>query len=138
MSELTLKRKIKRFFLTGEIEDLDDDLINEYRIMIRIDGNDFVEAVISPSDIDEYIHGFMLTRGLIKTIGDISSIEIRPGIVSAVRDNKLREGLPVNTLLESTGYRNIDLDLNLSYMQRIQKSGLKVKVEEMIQGIRAL
>ena len=45
MAEIILKRKIKRFFLTGEIEELDDDLINEYRIMIRIDGNDFIEAV---------------------------------------------------------------------------------------------
>ena len=77
MAEIILKRKIKRFFLTGEIEELDDDLINEYRIMIRIDGNDFIEAVISPSDIEgDGVHGDKIAE-LFRQLGHFYSIFVQ-------------------------------------------------------------
>ena len=48
MAEVTMKRNIKRLFLSGKIEELPDDLINEYRLMIRIDDIDFDDIVLTP------------------------------------------------------------------------------------------
>ena len=110
MNEIIVKRGIKRFFLSGRVEELMDELINEFRLGIRIDGEDFVRAVVSPDLLEEFVLGFLLTRGLIDSYEDISSLEISSGIAEVNRTPGLKEKVPAATLLESTGSRNVDLE----------------------------
>jgi FdhD protein len=138
MADIIVKRKIKRLFLTGKIEELEDELINEYRLKIRIDGEDFMEAVLSPSYLEEFVFGFLLTRGLIDRIEDVSSLDISSGIASISRDQRLKEIIPAATLLESTGNRNLDLGNHSTKTQEILGSSLKVRLHGLIEGIRML
>ena len=138
MAEVIVKRLIKRFFLTGKVEELRDELINEYRLSIRLDGEDFVEAVVSPSLLEEFVIGFLLTRGLIQSFGDISSLEISEGTASVKRVTRLQESLPMASILESTGSRNVDLEACSGYSEGIRESNLKVGVKVLIEGIRML
>ena len=138
MAEIIVKRKIKRLFLTGKIEELEDELINEYRLKIRIDREDFMEAVVSPSQLEEFVLGFLLTRGLIDRMEDVSSLDISNGVASIRRNGRLIENTPAATLLESTGSRNINL-AGHSVRNRVTAGpGLKVRLDHLIEGIRML
>lgn len=138
MSEVIVKRKIKRLFLTGRIEELEDELVNEYRLKIRIDDEDFVDAVVSPSQLEEFILGFLLTRGLINRPEDISSLDISNHVASISRDQRLKEKIPTASLLETTGSRNLPPSLHPDKKQRISGSSLKVRLDDLIEGIRML
>lgn len=138
MSEVIVKKKIKRLFLNGNIEELEDELIHESRLRIRIDDEDFVEAVVSPSQIEEFILGFLLTRGLIDRLEDMTSLDISKDIASISRDHRLKEKIPTATLLESTGSRNLVLDDHSGKIQGIFGSTLKVRLDDLIEGIRML
>ena len=138
MAEIIVKRKIRRLFLTGKIEELEDELINEYRLKVRIDGKDFVDAVVSPSNLEEFVLGFLLTRGLISSYGEVIGLEIKSDVAEVTRNKKLRKKLPAAVLLESTGSRNIDPKVDPSIADRIRGSDLKVRVNTLIEGIRML
>ncbi|HEJ83243.1 MAG TPA: formate dehydrogenase accessory sulfurtransferase FdhD [Desulfobacteraceae bacterium] len=138
MPEIIVKKKIKRLFLTGKIEELEDEVIHEYRLQIRIDDEDFVEAVVSPSQLEEFVLGFLLTRGLIDRMEDITSLEISKDMASIWRDPRVKEKVPTATLLESTGSRNLVPGDHSGKIQGIFGSGLKVRLDDLIEGIRML
>ena len=110
MSDTLIKRRIHRFFSTGKAEEVDDEIVKEHRLQIRLDGKDFVQAALSPNLLEEFVLGFLRTRGLISGIQDLVSLEIAGTTASAVRNSQSRQTIPELTLLESTGSRNIDRD----------------------------
>ena len=138
MSEMIVKRGIKRYFATGEVKELTDELINECRLSINLEGEEFVKAVLSPTLLEEFVLGFLFTRGLISGCEDISSLDIAEGVASVIRDQKLQGELPVATLLESTGARNVDLEVNSRRATMIHRSGLRVRANVVITGTRLL
>ncbi len=138
MIDIISKRKIRRLFLTGKVEELMDELINEYLLRIRLDGEDFIQAVVSPYLLEEFVLGFLLTRGLINGQEDISSLEISEGLASVERNPRNQGSRPVATLPESTGSRNIDLSSHSRLARGIRGSRLKVRVKSLIEGIRML
>ena len=48
MSDTLIKSRIHRIFSTGKAEELDDEIVKEHRLQIRLDGKDFVQAALSP------------------------------------------------------------------------------------------
>src|SRR4030042_112029 len=110
MLDTFIKRRVHRIFSTGKAEELDDEIVKECRLQIRLDGKDFVQAALSPNLLEEFVLGFLRTRGLISGIEDLDSVEIAGTTASAVRNAQSRQTIPELTLLESTGSRNIDTD----------------------------
>ena len=58
-NRLVSKKAISRFFRDGGRKDLEDTLIKESRLDIRLDGKEFVRVVISPSQTEEFVIGFL-------------------------------------------------------------------------------
>lgn len=134
--DLHQKRKIHRFFETGEVRELEDDVINEYRIHIRLDGEDFIQTVISPSLIREFILGFLLTRKIIEGLQEVSSLEISANTISVTRIHRLRRTLPQLRLLESSGARTVTPEEASGLAKRIVGSDLRVPATLLISALR--
>ena len=132
------RRRIRRFFDAGEVREMEDDVLNEFRIQIRLDGEDFIQAVISPSLLEEYIFGFLLTRGIIEGIEDVSSVEIEGDTVSVTRASALRRAPPDLRLMESSGTRNLTPELRLRFATRNIDSGLRVPATLLINAVRRI
>jgi FdhD protein len=110
VSDLSLARPIHRFFRDGRTEAVDDDIVRESRLHIRLDGTDFLEAVLSFSQVEEFVIGFLRTRGLIGSLNDISSLEIKGDTASVIRVPHLQGSFPRLDLLETTGTRNVSME----------------------------
>ncbi|MBW1801946.1 MAG: formate dehydrogenase accessory sulfurtransferase FdhD, partial [Deltaproteobacteria bacterium] len=108
LDDIILKWPIRRFFNDGRFNDLDDEVIDEYRLKIYLDGEEFLETVVLPSLLEEFVLGFFVTRGLVGGPEDISSLEISEGVAKVRRIPALQGRLPELKLLESTGSRNIN------------------------------
>ena len=138
MSDTLIKRRIHRIFSTGKAEELDDEIVKEHRLQIRLDGKDFVQAALSPNLLEEFVLGFLRTRGLISGIEDLVSLEIAGTTASAVRNSQSRQTIPELTLLESTGSRNIDRDSAFRLAASISPSSLRVSSKVVADGVAAL
>ena len=138
MSDTLIKRRIHRIFSTGKDEELDDEIVKEYTLQIRLDGKDFVQAALSPNLLEEFVLGFLRTRGLISGLQDVVSIEIDGTTASVVRIPHLRRTIPELTLIESTGSRNIDRDSAFRVAAGISPSSLRVSPRVIADGLSAL
>jgi len=138
VSNIVVKKQIKRFFETGKVKELTDELINECRLSIRLDGEDFVRAMVSPSLLEEFVLGFLLTRGLIQRAEDVSSIEITDNLALVIRNEQAKTSLPSATLLESTGNRNVDLAQDFRVYKKIDGTGFRVPAKVIINCVRML
>jgi len=138
MPDSIIKRPIHRIYSTGKIEEIEDEIVKEHRLRIRLDGKDFVQAALSPNLLEEFVLGFLRTRGLISGLQDVASIGIDGATVSAVRSPHLRQTLPELTLLESTGSRNIDGSSTVRLTASIPPSSLRVSSKVVADGIAAL
>jgi FdhD protein len=138
MPDTYIKRPIHRVFTAGKAEAFEDEIVKEHRLQIRLDGKDFVQAVLSPNLLEEFVLGFLRTRGLIGGLQDVVSIEIDGTTASVVRSPHLRRTIPELTLLESTGSRNIDRDSAFRPAAGISPSSLRVSPEVIADGLKAL
>jgi len=129
-------KRICRFFDTGEIQELDDEVIGESHLRISLDGEAFVEVVVSPSLVEEFVVGFLRTRGLIEGVQDIVSVDLRGEAAAVTRVPRLQGILPWLGLLESTGSRNRRPEEILT--QRVAGSDLRVPASSLIRGVRML
>jgi FdhD protein len=107
MNDFLVRKKIHRFFDTGKVKELEDDIIQESRLLIRLDDQDFIHAVCTPFQIKEFVIGFLRTRGLIDSLEDIASVDIAGNTASVIRASRLRGSLPRLDELETTGTRNV-------------------------------
>ncbi|MBN2126410.1 MAG: formate dehydrogenase accessory sulfurtransferase FdhD [Deltaproteobacteria bacterium] len=138
MTERTANRPISRFYHGGKVRGIQDELLREFRLMIRVDGQDFLQVVVTPSLLEEFVLGFLLTRRLIKGPGDVHSLKIGKRTVSVVRTDRLRGIFPALGLLESTGTRNIALPSGKRPPVRMPASDLQVQSETVIKGVGML
>lgn len=138
MNDFFVRKKLHRFFDTGKVEEVDDEIVKECRLQIRLDGKDFVQAALSPNLLEEFVLGFLRTRGLISGIQDLVSLEIAGTTASALRNSRSRQIIPELTLLESTGSRNIDRDSAFRLAAGISPSSLRVSPKVLADGIGAL
>ena len=110
MDSIIVTRPVHRFHRSGRIEHTNDELITEFRLTVRLDGEEFVTAIISHALLEEFVLGFLLTRGLIEGPGDVASLRISGGIASVTRRRRLAGVAPPARLLESTGSTNVEMD----------------------------
>jgi len=138
MDEMINNREIKRFYEDGNSKELIDEIICEYRLKIRLNGKEFLEAVVSNSLLKEFVYGFLFTRGIINKYEDISSIVIEPGIAlieGACFEAKI---LPFAGVVESTGTRNINLKAENGHNEKISDSFFNISARMIIQKVRTL
>jgi FdhD protein len=138
MAALTVRRQIHRYTAGGEFTELEDELIDEYRLNIRVDGQEFIQAVVFPTLIEEFVLGFLMTRGLIDDLGDLSSLKIRNDEALVERHPRLRGKMPQLSFLESTGSRNINIDRIEPVGPRGSGAGLSLPAKVLVDGMRLL
>lgn len=136
MPDTVIKKSIHRFFESGEVKHLEDEVIAEFRLHLHLDGEPFLQATLSPYLVEEFVIGFLRTRGLIEGIGDVSSLEISGNKAIVVRVPKFNGKVPKLSLLESTGSRNVRPEEVLA--SRILESDLRVSARTIIRGLRML
>lgn len=133
-----LRRPIHRIFSTGRTEEIKDEIVKEHRIQIRLDGKDYVQAVLTPNLLEEFVLGFLRTRGLIHRLEDVMSLEIAEDAALVVRSPHPRQTFPDFSLLESTGSRNIGQDAAFQLRAGIPVSNLRVSPGVILQGVGLL
>jgi len=138
MPDSIVKKPIHRIFSTGKDEALEDEIVKEHRIQIRLDGNDFLQAVLSPDLLEEFVLGFLRTRGLIHRLEDVTSLQIMEDEACVVRSPHGRQTFPELNLLESTGSRNIDRDAAFQLGAGIPASDLRVSPGVILHGVGML
>jgi FdhD protein len=138
MPDTFIKRPIHRIFSAGRAETVEDEIVKEHRLQIRVDGRDFVQAVLSPDLLEEFVLGFLRTRGLIGGLQDVASIHIAGTTASVLRSPDLRQTIPELALLESTGSRNIDRESAFRLAANVSSFGLRVSPKVLADGMDAL
>jgi len=138
MELITKLKRIHRFFDSGRVEILDDKLIDEYSLRIILDGRDFMRVVIYPSQIEDYLIGFFMTRGIIKRPSDLESIETGEGFASVQRIPELRKSWPSLDLLETTGSRNVLLQEEKGLISSRDPEDFQTTVSIIRTGVKKL
>jgi len=138
MADFFSKKRIHRFFDSGKVERLDDQLIGESRLLIRLDGQDFIHAVCTPFQVKEFVIGFLRTRGLIDNLEDIASVDLSENTASVTRTARLRGKTPELRLLESTGSRNVDNNVFFRPDGKIPPQRFSVSAKVLVSGFKKL
>ncbi|CEG28355.1 formate dehydrogenase accessory sulfurtransferase FdhD [Bacillus sp. B-jedd] len=76
MEPVEVKREIIRFAEDGPVI-LEDTIVTEYTATIKVDGEEFVTMVCSPSYIEEMAVGYLASEGIIRKFEDIEDIWIQ-------------------------------------------------------------
>ena len=137
MRETIGKRFVSRFSEIGTAETLEDEIIKEFRLTIRLDGRDFAEAVVSPTMIREFMIGFLLTRRLISGLDDVEDLRTEGAVASARRRGRLRGAAPATPVIETTGGRNVDFTV-FETPRPLVSNGPLVEAEVITRGVRML
>ena len=137
MNDFLVRKKIHRFFETGKVKKLEDDIIQESRLLIRLDDQDFIHAVCTPFQIKEFVIGFLRTRGLIDSLEDIASVDVAGNTASVIRTSRIRGSLPRLDELETTGTRNLGPERLIRNKEMIQ-SDLQVSSDVLLKGMEDL
>ncbi|PLT35533.1 formate dehydrogenase family accessory protein FdhD [Bacillus sp. V5-8f] len=89
MKELEIKREILHFSTTGA-EWIEDSIVTEYPVTVKINGEEFVTMVCTPEYIEDMVVGYLASEGIIKKFEDIDDIWIqeKDGVVN-VKTNKI-------------------------------------------------
>jgi FdhD protein len=137
MNDFFLKKRIHRFLGNGKVEELDDHIIQESRLMIRLDDQDFIHAVCTPHQIEDFVIGFLRTRGLIDGLEDIASLDVTGNTASVIRTSRLRGSLPDLGVLETTGTRNVSMEGLIRSREKLS-SGRPVSSDVLLKGMEGL
>jgi formate dehydrogenase accessory protein FdhD len=138
MNDFFIRRKIRRSYATGNSEEVEDDIVKESPLLIRLDGKDFIQAVLTPSQVEEFVVGFLRTRGLIRTLDDIARLDVAGEIASVMRISPLVGVLPGLEVLETTGSRNVGKEHALRHAARISDSHFRISSKTLMQGVGML
>jgi FdhD protein len=137
MNDFLLTKRIHRFFGSGKVEELNDDIIQESRLRIRLDDQDFIHAVCTPHQIEDFVIGFLRTRGLIDGLEDIASLDVTGNTASVIRTSRLRGCLPHLGVLETTGTRNVSMEGFILSREKLS-SGRPVSSDVLLKGMEEL
>ncbi len=136
--DLVVKKGIRRFFEAGSMKAFDDEVIAEARLHINLDGAPFVQTVLSPSCVREFVIGFLKTRGLIDRMEDVISLELKDDQAYVTRGPRFHGSIPSLSLLESTGSRNVPQQDSRILAEEITRSHLLVHASTLIKGVGML
>lgn len=100
-------RAVVRFERGRRIED-DDRLAEEIPVAMHVDGRPFAVMMTTPTDLDDFARGFVLTEGKVASMLDIVDIEVREVLEGIVVDVRTRSGHSVaEASLEATPAREL-------------------------------
>jgi FdhD protein len=96
MEPVKVKREILRFG-NGQAERLEDSIVTEYTVTVKVNGREFVTMVCTPEYIEDMVIGYLASEGIIKKFSDIEEIWIQE-----------KEGfVHVKTARENPFYKNL-------------------------------
>lgn len=73
MKPVEIKRKILRFG-DGHGEILEDTIVTEYTLTVKVNGDEFITMVCTPDYIEDMVVGYLASEGIIKKFTDIEDI----------------------------------------------------------------
>jgi FdhD protein len=76
MKPIEVKREILRFG-NGHTEHVEDSIVTEYPVTVKINGQEFVTMVCTPEYIEDMVIGFLASEGIIRKYEDIEEIWIQ-------------------------------------------------------------
>ncbi|WP_210365218.1 formate dehydrogenase accessory sulfurtransferase FdhD [Bacillus sp. REN3] len=104
MKPVEVKREILRFG-NGQAERLEDTIVTEYTVTVKVNGQEFVTMVCTPDYIEDMVIGYLASEGIIKKYSDIKEIWVqeREGFVhvKTSRVNNLYQNLQGKRYLTS-------------------------------------
>lgn len=73
MKPVEVKREIIRFG-NGQAEQLEDHVVTEYTVTVKLNGQELVTMVCTPEYVEDMVIGFLASEGIIRSAGDIEDI----------------------------------------------------------------
>ncbi|PLR82927.1 formate dehydrogenase family accessory protein FdhD [Bacillus canaveralius] len=73
---IEVRREILRYG-DGELNRVEDTIVTEYPITIKINGEEFVTIVCTPEYIEDLVTGFLASEGIIRRYKDIEEIWVK-------------------------------------------------------------
>ncbi|HAQ08092.1 MAG TPA: sulfurtransferase FdhD [Bacillus bacterium] len=96
MKPVEIKREILRYG-DGHAERVEDSIVTEYTVTVKVNGQEFVTMVCTPDYIEDMVIGYLASEGIITKFSDIQSIWIQE-----------KEGfVHVKTSRENPYYKNL-------------------------------
>lgn len=74
-NDMMTKRQILKFGDT-EMEEVEDDIANEFPLTIYVNGEEFATMVCTPTDMEELVTGFLASEGLIRFLDEVKSLSL--------------------------------------------------------------
>jgi len=76
MAPTEVSREILRFS-KGQTEQMEDVIVTEYPVTVKINGQEFVTMVCTPEHIEEMVIGYLASEGIIRKYDDIKDLWIQ-------------------------------------------------------------
>ncbi|GLY10809.1 formate dehydrogenase accessory sulfurtransferase FdhD [Pseudobacillus badius] len=97
MNKTEVTRSILRF-ANGQAEEIEDRIVTEYPVTIKVNGEEFVTMVCTPEYIEDMVIGYLASEGIVRRREDITDIRVQ----------------------EKEGYVYVETDKANPYSQRFQ------------------
>jgi FdhD protein len=97
MNSTVKKRKVLRF-KNGQMESVEDKIVTEFPVTVKINEEEFVTMVCSPQYIEDMVIGYLASEGVIRAYTDIKNIWVQ----------------------EKEGYVHVTIDKLNPYFQNLQ------------------
>ncbi|MED3979352.1 formate dehydrogenase accessory sulfurtransferase FdhD [Priestia megaterium] len=94
----TVKKRTVLRFKNGEMESVEDKIVTEFPVTVKINEEEFVTMVCSPQYIEDMVIGYLASEGVIRAYKDIKNIWIQ----------------------EKEGYVHVTIDKLNPYFQNLQ------------------
>lgn len=94
----TVKKRTVLRFKNGEMESVEDKIVTEFPVTVKINEEEFVTMVCSPQYIEDMVIGYLASEGVIREYKDIKNIWIQ----------------------EKEGYVHVTIDKLNPYFQNLQ------------------
>ena len=94
----TVKKRTVLKFKNGEMESVEDKIVTEFPVTVKINEEEFVTMVCSPQYIEDMVIGYLASEGVIRAYTDIKNIWVQ----------------------EKEGYVHVTIDKLNPYFQNLQ------------------
>lgn len=94
----TVKKRTVLRFKNGEMESVEDKIVTEFPVTVKINEEEFVTMVCSPQYIEDMVIGYLASEGVIRAYKDIKNIWVQ----------------------EKEGYVHVTIDKLNPYFQNLQ------------------
>lgn len=96
MNEAVRKKAVWKLFRSGLFELFEDAVLEERRVILTVDGREEASVVLTPGNEDLWALGYLSSRRMILSRGDILSMQTGEGRISVVRRVKRKGISPQN------------------------------------------